>query len=79
MAVVACRTREKQRVTQLEGKSYRGTEAESHDGVEVSKLKEKELGEGWGRRRTRAEVGGHGTLGERCELASGEGGVRPGS
>lgn len=52
MAVLACRTREKQRVTQLEGKSYRGTEAESHDGVEVSKLREKELGERWGRRRT---------------------------
>ena len=45
MAVVACRTREKQCVTQLEGKSYRGTEAESHDGIEVSRLKE-ELGEG---------------------------------
>lgn len=28
MAVVACRTGEKQPVTQLEGKSYRGTEAE---------------------------------------------------
>lgn len=37
---VACRTREKQCVTQLEGKSYRGTEAESHDGIEVSRLKE---------------------------------------
>ena len=59
MAVVACRTREKQRVTQLEGKSYRGTEAESHDGVEVSKLKEKELGEGSHPSRPTCSPSGH--------------------
>lgn len=72
MAVVACRTREAM-CTQLKGKSYRGTEAESHDGIEVSRLKEKELGEGWGRRRTRVRWW---TWNSRrgCELASGEGG-----
>lgn len=45
---VACRTGEKECVAQLEGKFSRGTVAERHDGVKVSKLKEEELGCGRG-------------------------------